>query len=63
MNKVMKYVVACSDRGDLRKFLRAHSHHHRWYIYRGACGLDLHVFQGKILRVSYCGKFLQLVEV
>lgn len=61
MNEAMEYLIKCADRGDLQEFLK--NCKEKKCIYPGDNGLDLHISNGKITKVTHDGKELKLVEL
>lgn len=61
MDDVMQYVVSCADKGDFREFLKKSKG--RKLVYRGNHDLDLHVLNGKIIKVTHAGVTLKIVEL
>lgn len=62
MDEVMQYVTACADKGDLAEFLK-NCDRNKKYVYRGECGLDLHIENGEVAKVFCDGRELKLVAV
>ena len=62
MNEAMEYIIFCADKGDLQEFLKKNAKSKRC-IYRGDNGLDLHISNGKIIKVTHYGKELKVVEL
>mgnify|MGYP001768324234 CR=1 FL=1 len=61
MNSAMEYLIFCADRGDFQHFLKRSKG--KECVYRGDNGFDIHLMDGKIVKVTHLGKDLQLVGV
>ena len=62
MNAAMEYLIQCADKGDLAEFLEKCGKDKKC-IYKGDNDLDLHIRNGKIIKVTHAGKELKLVEL
>lgn len=61
MDDVMQYLVSSADRGDFQHYLKKSKG--KKLVYKGNHGLDLHIFNGKIVKVFHDGVPLKIVQL